>query len=47
MRGIFAVNQKAGAVWKLVYEPAEGHELGKTRELAVQFFEETLNQSVR
>ena len=42
IRGIFAVNQRAGAVWKLVTEPEAGHEVGKTRELAVQFFEEIL-----
>lgn len=45
IRGIYAVNQRAGAVWKLVAEPEEGHEVGKTRAHAVQFFEETLAQS--
>ena len=42
IRGIFAINQRAGAAWKLVNRPDEGHEEGKTRELAVQFFEEVL-----
>jgi dienelactone hydrolase len=42
IRGIFAINQRAGAVWKLENRPDEGHEVGKTRELAVQFFEEVL-----
>ena len=42
IRGIFAINHRAGAVWKLVSNPGEGHEVGQTREQAVQFFEETL-----
>ena len=42
IRGIFAVNHRAGAAWKLVSNPGEGHEVGQTRDQAVQFFEETL-----
>lgn len=47
IRGIFSVNQQAGAVWKLVNQSEEGHEAGKTRELAVQFFEEILAKKIR
>ena len=42
IRGIFAINQKAGAAWKLVVNPSEGHEIGQTREQAVRFFDEVL-----
>jgi len=42
IQGIYAVNNKAGAVWHLVISPDEGHELGKTRELAVEFFTDVL-----
>ena len=42
IRGIFAVNQRAGAVWKLAIEPEAGHEVGATREMAVQYFETVL-----
>jgi dienelactone hydrolase len=38
IQGIFAVNQKVGAVWKLVVEPNTGHELGRSRELSAEFF---------
>jgi len=44
-RGIFAINQRAGAVWKLVTARDEGHEVGKTRELALQFFTEVMADS--
>ena len=42
IRGIFAVNHQAGAVWKLIVEPDAGHELGQTRALAVEFFAEVI-----
>lgn len=42
IRGLHAFNHRVGAVWKLVAEPEEAHEVGKTREHAVQFFEENL-----
>ena len=42
IRGIFAINQRAGAVWKLAIEPDEGHEEGATRQMAVEFFESVL-----
>ena len=42
IQGIVAVNLQAGAAWKLVVEPDEGHEPGRTRELAVEFFAEVI-----
>ena len=42
IEGIFALNRQAGAVWTLVIEPEAGHELGKTPQLAFDFFEEVL-----
>ena len=44
IQGIFAVNHKAGAVWNLAVRPDEGHELGKTRELAAEFFVDVLTR---
>jgi dienelactone hydrolase len=44
IQGIFAVNRQAGAAWKLTVEPDAGHELGKSRELAVEFFAEVLSR---
>ena len=38
IRGIVAVNRAAGADWELVVEPATGHEVGQSRELAMKFF---------
>ena len=42
IQGIFAVNRQAGCAWKLTVEPHAGHELGKTRELAAEFFAEVI-----
>jgi len=39
IRGLFTVNQSAGAVWKLVVEPNTGHEEGQSREQAMRFFD--------
>jgi len=44
IQGIFALNRQAGAIWKLIIEPDAGHELGKTRELAAEFFAEVLSR---
>lgn len=45
IRGIFAINERAGAIWKLTILPEEGHEEGTTRNLTVEFFESVLRQS--
>ena len=47
LRGIFAVNEKAGTAWKLVVEPEAGHEEGGTRQMAAAFFSEVLAQPQR
>ena len=43
IEGIFAVNRQAGAPWKLIVEPDAGHEIGKTRELAAEFFAQVIS----
>jgi len=43
IRGIFAVNRAAGARWRLVVEPMVGHDVGRSQELALAFFEECLS----
>jgi dienelactone hydrolase len=45
IQGIFAVNRQAGAKWKLIIEPEYGHELGKSRELALEFFDQAIAQT--
>ena len=44
IQGIFAINRQAGAAWKLVIEPGVGHDTGKSRELASEFFTSVLTQ---
>jgi hypothetical protein len=43
IQGIFAVNRQAGAAWKLTVVPGAGHEMGKSRELAAEFFSDVLS----
>jgi dienelactone hydrolase len=40
--GLFAVNRRAGALWALAEEPGAAHIVGRSRELAVMFFEDIL-----
>ena len=40
--GLFAVNRRAGALWALAQEPGAGHIVGRSREMAVVFFEDVL-----
>lgn len=42
LRGIAAVNIRAGACWTLVEAADEGHEPGRTRDLAADFFARVL-----
>ena len=42
IQGIFAINHQAGAAWTLTVEPDVGHDVGKSRELAVEFFNAVL-----
>jgi poly(3-hydroxybutyrate) depolymerase len=41
--GLFAVNRRAGALWALAEEPAAAHVVGRSRDLAVMFFEDVLD----
>jgi dienelactone hydrolase len=40
--GLFALNRRAGALWALAEEPAAGHIVGRSRDLALMFFEDVL-----
>ncbi len=42
IRGLFALNRRAGARWGLVEEPGVGHEFERSRALGLLFFEEVL-----
>lgn len=40
--GLFAINRRAGALWAIAQEPGIGHEVGRSRDLALVFFEDML-----
>ncbi len=40
--GLFAVNRRAGALWALADEPSAGHIVGRSRDVALVFFEDVL-----
>ena len=40
--GLFAVNRRAGALWALAEEPDAAHIVGRSRDLAVIFFEDVI-----
>jgi poly(3-hydroxybutyrate) depolymerase len=40
--GLFAVNRRGGALWALAEEPGVGHVVGKSRDVAMTFFEDVL-----
>jgi poly(3-hydroxybutyrate) depolymerase len=40
--GLFAVNRRAGALWALAQEPGAAHVVGRSREVAMVFFEDLL-----
>lgn len=40
--GLFAVNRRAGALWSLVEEPGVGHEVARSKDLGILFFDEVL-----
>ena len=42
INGLFAVNRRAGALWALAEEPAAAHVVGRSRDVALIFFEEVL-----
>jgi len=40
--GLFAVNRRAGALWALAEEPSAGHIVGRSRDVAITFYEDVL-----
>jgi dienelactone hydrolase len=42
INGLFAVNRRAAALWALAEEPNAGHIVGRSRDMAMIFFEEVL-----
>ena len=40
--GIFAVNRRAGALWALAEEPGAAHIVGRSRDVAMTFFEDVM-----
>jgi len=40
--GLFAVNRRGGALWALAEEPAAAHIVGRSRDVAMMFFEDVL-----
>jgi len=40
--GLFAVNRRAGALWALAQEPGAAHVVGRSRDVAMVFFEDVL-----
>lgn len=40
--GLFALNRRAGALWALAEEPGATHVVGRSRDLAMMFFEDIL-----
>jgi len=40
--GLFAVNRRFGALWGLVNEPNTDHDIGRSRDVALLFFEDVL-----
>lgn len=40
--GLFALNRRGGALWALTEEPSAGHVVGRSRDLAILFFDDVL-----
>jgi poly(3-hydroxybutyrate) depolymerase len=40
--GLFALNRRGGALWALTEEPSLGHVVGRSRDLAIAFFDDVL-----
>ena len=40
--GLFAVNRRAGALWAIAEEPAAAHIVGRSRDMALIFYEDVL-----
>jgi len=46
IEGIFAVNRRAGALWALAEESSAAHVVGRSRDIAIAYFEEILSLRV-
>jgi hypothetical protein len=46
IRGLFAVNRRAGALWALAEEPNAAHIVGRSRDFSLMFFEDVLSLRV-
>ena len=44
IRGLFALNRRAGALWALAEEPGAAHIVGRSRDVALIFFEDVMAQ---
>lgn len=42
IKGIFALNRRAGALWGLAEEPGIAHDVGRSRDYAAMFFEDMI-----
>lgn len=42
IRGLFALNRRGGALWALAEEPGAAHIVGRSRDVAVVFFEDVM-----
>jgi len=42
IKGLFAINRRAGALWALAQEPEAGHEISRSLEMSLIFFAEVL-----
>jgi poly(3-hydroxybutyrate) depolymerase len=42
IRGLFAVNRRGGALWAIAEEPGAAHIVGRSRDLALMFYEDVL-----
>lgn len=47
IRGLFALNRRAGALWALVEESDVAHEIGQSQDLAIAFFEDVFAMRLR
>ena len=45
--GLFAVNRRGGALWAIAEEPGAAHIVGRSRDMAVIFFEDVLSLRLR
>jgi dienelactone hydrolase len=43
IRGLFALNRRAGALWAIAEEPAAAHIVGRSRDVSIVFFEDAMS----